>query len=125
MIIKESERIIGKIEYKLNCFHSETDLRSIYDLQSETMRGCRLAWSRLRDLGAMGGYPLQAKTSRDPGSNPGSPTNSNLIKQLSGIDVLDNLKLTTSLKQIVQKVQRLLHLWTGKMRILSPSFLRL
>jgi hypothetical protein len=27
-------------------------------------RGCRLAWSRLRDLG-----------SRDPGSNPGSPTN--------------------------------------------------
>ena len=29
----------------------------------ETIRGCRLAWSRLRDLG-----------SRDPGSNPGSPT---------------------------------------------------
>ena len=29
----------------------------------ENLRGCRLAWSRLRDLG-----------SRDPGSNPGSPT---------------------------------------------------
>ena len=29
----------------------------------ENLRGCRLAWSRLRDSG-----------SRDPGSNPGSPT---------------------------------------------------
>ena len=34
-----------------------------YLIVSENLRGCRLAWSRLRDLG-----------SRDPGSNPGSPT---------------------------------------------------
>ena len=30
--------------------------------KSESMRGCRLAWSRLGDLGSL-----------DPGSNPGSP----------------------------------------------------
>ncbi len=38
------------------------------DSISKNTRGCRLAWSRLVDLGSI-----------DPGSNPGNPTTPNII----------------------------------------------
>ena len=44
----------------------------------ENQRGCRLAWSRLGDLGSLSAMPC-ALCGKDPGSNPGSPT-INLLK---------------------------------------------
>jgi hypothetical protein len=37
------------------------------------VRGCRLVWPRLGDLGSLSATPC-ALREKDPGSNPGSPT---------------------------------------------------
>ena len=60
--MQQQEKTIKTIDIFVLAEHFKFILQIFYHAQ-EKARGCRLAWSRLVDLGSI-----------DPGSNPGSPT---------------------------------------------------